>query len=71
MQENVLLIHGADYVSDSFIQNNKRLGRSLGCPAIPLALTDKIISVIKINHVYLFIIHQVIKNFRVDNYFNV
>jgi hypothetical protein len=42
-----VVIHGADYVSESFIQNNKRLGRSLGCPAIPLALTDKIISTIK------------------------
>jgi hypothetical protein len=29
------------------LKNNKRLGRSLGCPAIPVALTDKIISVIK------------------------
>jgi hypothetical protein len=37
----------APIMFDSFIQNNKRLGRSLGCPAIPLALTDKIISVIK------------------------
>lgn len=46
-RERAVVIHGADYVSDSFIHNNKRLGRSLGCPAIPLALTDKIISTIK------------------------
>jgi hypothetical protein len=46
-RERAVVIHGADYVSDSFIQNNKRLGRSLGCPAIPMALTDKIISIIK------------------------
>jgi hypothetical protein len=42
-----VVIHGADYVSESFIQNNNRLGRSLGCPAIPLALTSKIINTIK------------------------
>lgn len=46
-RERAVVIHGADYVSDSFIKNNKRLGRSLGCPAIPVALTDKIINMIK------------------------
>ncbi|SDX34120.1 murein L,D-transpeptidase catalytic domain family protein [Flavobacterium degerlachei] len=46
-RERAVVIHGADYVSNSFIQNNKRLGRSLGCPALPLELTDKIIQTIK------------------------
>lgn len=46
-RERAVVIHGADYVSDSFIRNNKRLGRSLGCPAIPVELTDKIIKTIK------------------------
>lgn len=46
-RERAVVIHGAEYVSNSFIQNNKRLGRSLGCPAIPLELTDKIIQTIK------------------------
>ncbi len=46
-RERAVVIHGADYVSNSFIKNNKRLGRSLGCPAIPLELTDKIIQTIK------------------------
>jgi hypothetical protein len=34
-RERAVVIHGAKYVSNSFIQNNKRLGRSLGCPASP------------------------------------
>lgn len=46
-RERAVVMHGADYVSESFIRNNKRLGRSLGCPAIPLELTDEIIEAIK------------------------
>lgn len=46
-RERAVVIHGADYVSSSFIHNNKRLGRSLGCPAIPLDLSNEIIQTIK------------------------
>tara|TARA_R110000868_G_scaffold131114_2_gene341059 strand:- start:1200 stop:1922 length:723 start_codon:yes stop_codon:yes gene_type:complete len=46
-RDRAVVIHGAEYVSNSFIQNNKRLGRSLGCPAIPLELTNEIIQTIK------------------------
>jgi L,D-transpeptidase catalytic domain len=55
-RERAVVIHGADYVSDSFIRDNKRLGRSLGCPAIPVELTNEIIETIK-NKSCLYIYH--------------
>lgn len=42
-----VVMHAADYVSNSFIKNNQRLGRSLGCPAVPVALSKEIINAIK------------------------
>jgi hypothetical protein len=42
-----VVMHAANYVSNSFIKNNKRLGRSQGCPAIPEELSKDIINAIK------------------------
>ncbi|WP_291146349.1 murein L,D-transpeptidase catalytic domain family protein [Flavobacterium sp. UBA7680] len=46
-RERGVVMHGADYVSESFIRDHKRLGRSQGCPAVPVELTDEIIQTIK------------------------
>nr|WP_199000054.1 murein L,D-transpeptidase catalytic domain family protein [Flavobacterium sp. ASV13] len=46
-RERGVVMHGADYVSESFIRLHKRLGRSQGCPALPVELTDEIIETIK------------------------
>ena len=46
-RERAVVMHGADYVSDSFVKNHTRLGRSLGCPALPVELNDEIITLIK------------------------
>lgn len=41
-----IVIHGAYYVSQEFIKKYGRLGKSWGCPALPLALSKEIINMI-------------------------
>lgn len=48
--ERAIVLHGADYVSHQFAQQTGRLGRSLGCPAVPLHQTKEIIELIKDDH---------------------
>ncbi|MBS7233155.1 murein L,D-transpeptidase catalytic domain family protein [Flavobacterium psychroterrae] len=55
-RERAVVLHGADYVSESFIRDHKRLGRSQGCPAVPVELTSEIIELIK-NKSCLYIYH--------------
>jgi L,D-transpeptidase catalytic domain len=49
-----IVMHGAAYVSRQFIHEFGRLGRSFGCPAVPLSIADTIINTIK-NKTLLFI----------------
>jgi hypothetical protein len=44
-----IVFHGASYVSTTFIEKNGRLGRSFGCPALPLDQNARIIDLIKDN----------------------
>jgi hypothetical protein len=45
--KRAVVMHGAEYVSSNFIEQNGFLGRSHGCPAIPTTVSKKIIDVIK------------------------
>ena len=42
-----IIVHGADYATEKFIQKYGRLGRSMGCPTLPPELNKPIIETIK------------------------
>lgn len=46
-KERYIVIHGADYANPRFAQSQGRLGRSLGCPALPKDVSKKAIDMIK------------------------
>jgi hypothetical protein len=46
-KSRAVVIHSADYVSEEFIKCNGRLGRSQGCPAIPVENHEKVINTLK------------------------
>jgi len=46
-RSRAVVMHAADYVSESFIKQHNRLGRSHGCPALPNELNKEIINLIK------------------------
>ncbi|RAR62821.1 L,D-transpeptidase-like protein [Onishia taeanensis] len=51
--ERAIVMHGADYVSEDFIEANGRLGRSWGCPAVPSDVAKPLIDSLEDNQ-YLF-----------------
>lgn len=46
-RERAIVVHGAAYANPSVISSGGRLGRSLGCPALPESLSRPIIDTIK------------------------
>lgn len=46
-KERAIVIHGAKYADPAIIKKQGRLGRSLGCPALPPAVSRDIIDSIK------------------------
>lgn len=45
--KRAIVMHGADYVSENLIKRQGFLGRSQGCPAVPVKLARPIINTIK------------------------
>jgi hypothetical protein len=52
--ERAIVIHGADYVDEAFIEQTGRLGRSHGCPAVREDIASPLIDNLK-NGQYLFV----------------
>ncbi len=46
-EEREIIMHGADYATENFIQKYGRLGRSFGCPSLPPDLIKPVAETIK------------------------
>jgi len=46
-RERAIVVHGADYVGENAIYSIGRLGRSYGCPAVPVNMAEQVINTIK------------------------
>ncbi|MFA5631411.1 MAG: murein L,D-transpeptidase catalytic domain family protein [Porticoccaceae bacterium] len=46
-RERAIVIHGADYVDPGWIDEHGRIGRSLGCPAVPRDAAQQVVDNLK------------------------
>jgi len=70
MRERAVVIHAAEYVSERWIRNAGRLGRSQGCPALPPGICKEIIQTIK-NNTAIFAYYKDDQYLSTSSYLNV
>lgn len=46
-RQRAIVIHGADYVDNSWVERQGRIGRSLGCPAVSRDVADQVVDTLK------------------------
>src|SRR5262245_22070062 len=46
-RQRKIVMHGAGYVSDEFVAEHGRIGRSWGCPALSFEISDRVIELIR------------------------
>lgn len=46
-RQRAIVIHGADYVAPDWIDRQGRIGRSLGCPAVPRQVAERVVDSLK------------------------
>ena len=68
--DRALVIHGADYVSPSFIRKHQRLGRSFGCPALAPSSARTVIDQFSESNGFLFAYYPDKKWLRLSSYLN-
>ena len=64
-----IVLHGSDYITPDYLKDNGEMGRSLGCAAMPNAVSPKIIRTIK-NGSCLFIYSPVVKYLNASSVIN-
>ena len=47
MRDRAIVMHGAAYAEDSFVDDNGYLGRSSGCPAVAMSRSADLIDLVK------------------------
>lgn len=68
-EQRGIVVHGASYVSESFIRRNGRLGRSQGCPSVSEKICKPIVNSIKDGSCF-FIFYPDSNYFRRSSFYN-
>lgn len=65
-----VVVHAADYANEDYIARNGRMGRSLGCPALPENIYKQVIETIK-EKTMIFVYYNDAKYLKTSKYLNV
>ena len=70
LAQRSVVVHAADYANEDYIARNGRMGRSLGCPALPENIYKQVIETIK-EKTMIFAYYNDAKYLKTSKYLNV